>query len=84
MRHQSRQDDLLLEQIRAGWGAIVGTDIAALTKPRGLCSGTLTLACYGPIALEVHHLAEALMARINGHLGRVAITRLRLVQWGNS
>jgi hypothetical protein len=78
-----RHDDLLLKQIQAGWEAIVGPDIAALTKPRGLYSGTLDLACGGPIALEMQCLAEALIGRINGHLGRMAITRLRLVQWGN-
>ena len=81
MRRQARQDDVL-RQIQAGWEAIVA-DIAALTKPRGLYSDTLTVACGGPIALEVHHLAEPLIARINTHLGRVAITRLRLVQWGS-
>ena len=41
---------------------------------------TLTIACAGPVALELQHLSAELMARVNGHLGRVAVTRLRFVQ----
>jgi len=54
--------------------------LAAVTTPRGLSSGTLTLACAGPVAMELAHLADQLSARINAHLGRQAVTRLRFVQ----
>jgi hypothetical protein len=67
-------------QVLADWEAIVGPALAAVTTPRKLFSGTLAIACAGPVAMELQHLSEELMARINGHLGRVAVTRLRFIQ----
>ena len=67
-------------QVMADWDAIVGPAIAAVTQPRKLFSGTLAIACTGPMALELQHLSDQLIARINGHLGRIAVTRLRFVQ----
>jgi hypothetical protein len=66
--------------VLADWEAIVGPALAATTTPRKLFSGTLAIACAGPVAMELQHLSEELMARINGHLGRVAVTRLRFIQ----
>ena len=67
-------------QILADWGGIVGPAFAPLTTPRGLASGTLTIACAGPMAMELQHVAPALIERVNAHLGRAAVTRLRFVQ----
>src|ERR1700722_19743175 len=67
-------------QVLADWEAIVGPAIAAVTTPKKLFSGTLAIACSGPMALELQHLSEQLIGRINGHLGRVAVTRLRFMQ----
>jgi hypothetical protein len=67
-------------QVLADWEAIVGPALAAQTTPRKLFSGTLSIVCAGPVAMELQHLSEPLMARINGHLGRVAVTRLRFIQ----
>jgi hypothetical protein len=67
-------------QVMADWEAIVGPAVAAVSLPRKLFSGTLAIACAGPVALELQHLAEELMARINAHLGRITVTRLRFVQ----
>ncbi len=67
-------------QIMADWAAIVGPALAAVTTPRGLSSGTLTIACAGPVAMELAHLTDQLSARINGHVGRQTVTRLRFVQ----
>jgi hypothetical protein len=67
-------------QLVADWEAIVGPAIAAVTSPRKLFSGTLSIGCSGPMALELQHLAEQLSGRINAHLGRIAVTRLRFVQ----
>jgi hypothetical protein len=58
----------------------MGPAIAAMTTPRRLSSGTLTIACAGPIAMELQHLAGEVMARINAHLGRPAVQALRFVQ----
>jgi hypothetical protein len=67
-------------QVLADWEAIVGPALASTTTPRRLSSGTLAIACAGPVAMELQHLSEQLMARINGHLGRVVVSRLRFVQ----
>ena len=60
-------------QVLADWEAIVGPALAAVTTPRKLFSGTLSIVCAGPVAMELQHLSEPLMARINGHLGQVAV-----------
>jgi len=67
-------------QVLADWEAIVGPAIAAVSVPRKLFGGTLAIGCSGPLALELQHLAPQLMERINRHLGRIAVTRLRFVQ----
>jgi hypothetical protein len=67
-------------QVMADWPVIVGPALAAVTTPRGLSAGTLTIACAGPIAMELTHLADELRARINTHLGSATVTRLRFVQ----
>ncbi len=67
-------------QVLADWEVIVGPAIAAVTTPRKLFAGTLAIACSGPMAMELQHLSEQLIARINAHLGRVAVTRLRFSQ----
>jgi hypothetical protein len=67
-------------QIMADWPSLVGPAIAAVTQPLRLASGTLTLACSGPVAMELQHLAPQLAARINAALGRVAVERFRFVQ----
>ncbi len=67
-------------QIMADWAEIVGPALAAVTAPRRLGSGTLTVACSGPIALELQHLTAQLMERINRHLGRTVVEQLRFAQ----
>ena len=67
-------------QVLADWAAIVGPAIAAVTTPRRLTSGSLTIACAGPIAMELQYLAGELIGRINAHLGSQVVTGLRFVQ----
>lgn len=67
-------------QVLADWGAIMGPAIAAVTTPRKLFAGTLSIACVGPVAMELQHLAPTLIGRINAHMGQVTVTRLRFVQ----
>jgi hypothetical protein len=67
-------------QVMADWEAIMGPTLAAVATPRRLASGTLTIACAGPAAMELQHLAPQLMARINTHLGAESVQRLRFVQ----
>lgn len=67
-------------QVMTDWAEIVGPALAAVTVPVRLTSGTLTISCAGPVALELQHLAGPLADRINAHLGRVLIRQLRFVQ----
>ena len=67
-------------QVMADWAQIVGPELSATTTPRRLTNGTLTLACTGPVALELQHLSDQVLARVNGHLGRKVVERLRFVQ----
>jgi hypothetical protein len=67
-------------QLMADWPAVVGPALAAVSVPKRLSAGTLTLACSGPIAMELSHLAPELIARINTHLGGAQVQRLRFVQ----
>lgn len=67
-------------QLMADWHAVIGPALAAVTAPQKLSNGTLTLACSGPVAMELTHLAPQIVQRINAHLGRQAVERLRFVQ----
>ncbi len=67
-------------QVMADWDQIVGPAISGVSQPRKLFSGTLAIACTGPMAIELQHLATELIARINTYLGTVTVTRLRFVQ----
>ena len=67
-------------QVMADWAEIVGPALAETTAPRRLSGGTLSLACAGPVALELQHLSAQLIERINAYLGRPLIQRLRFAQ----
>ncbi len=67
-------------QLMADWPSIVGPALAAVSAPRQLARGSLTLACSGPVAMELQHLSAQLAERINAHYGRVMVEQLRFVQ----
>ena len=67
-------------QVLADWPDIVGPAIAAVASPRRFVSGTLTITCTGPIAMELQYLGDELLGRINGHLGGPVVKALRFVQ----
>jgi hypothetical protein len=64
------------------WASIVGPKLAAETEPRRLSGGQLTIACAGPVAMELQHLSATLIERINTHAGHKLVERLRFVQDG--
>ena len=66
--------------LMADWAIIVGPALAAVTMPRRLQGGTLTIGCAGPVAMELQHLTAELLSRINGALGRPTVAQLRFVQ----
>lgn len=67
-------------QLMADWPSIIGPALAAVTTPQRFSAGQLTVACSGPIAMELQHLTTELIARINTHLGGSPVKRLRFVQ----
>lgn len=69
-----------LGALAADWEAVIGPALASVTRPVKLVQGTLTLACPGPVALELQHVAPQVLERVNAHLGSRAAQRLRLVQ----
>jgi hypothetical protein len=73
------------------WENIVGRDIAACAEPVKIQwprpsdpdepeLGTLVLRVQGPAAIEVQHLSNVIIDRVNGFLGWRAIGRLALRQ----
>ena len=68
-----------LAQLLADWPELIGPALAAIAQPRRLSAATLTLGCAGPAALELQHVAAALVQRINGHYGRQVVQRIRFV-----
>ncbi|MBB5692023.1 DUF721 domain-containing protein [Muricoccus pecuniae] len=66
--------------LMADWAGIVGPAIAAVTVPKRLTGGTLTIGCSGPVAMELQHLAPQLIGRVNAALGSVTVESLRFVQ----
>lgn len=67
-------------RLLADWEAIVGPALAAVTVPERCAAGVLSIACAGPVALELQHLAPKLIERINTHAGRMLVHRLRFHQ----
>jgi hypothetical protein len=70
-------------QVMIDWPEIVGPALAQVTQPRRLSDRTLTIACVGPVAMELQHLALELVTRINTHLGRETVRTLRFLQVGS-
>ena len=66
--------------LMADWPMIVGPSLAVVTEPLRFAGGTLTIACAGPVAMELTHLAPQLLSRINGQLGAALVQQLRFVQ----
>ncbi len=67
-------------QLMEAWSGIVGPALAEVTVPRRLSQGTLTIGCAGPVAMELQHLSNEVLGRINQYLGSQAVRRLRFVQ----
>ena len=67
-------------QLMADWAGVVGPALSSVTSPLRFTAGTLTIGCAGPVAMELTHLAPQLIGRINAHLGKPMVERLRFVQ----
>lgn len=62
------------------WMQIVGESLGTRTEPRKLSAGTLTIACRGPVAMEIQHMQTALIDRINTWCGQRIVERLKMTQ----
>ena len=67
-------------QLLEAWSGIVGPELAAVTMPRRLFRQTLTIHCLGPVAMELQHVSNELIGRINQYLGSQGVQRLRFLQ----
>ncbi|KXV23262.1 DUF721 domain-containing protein [Gluconobacter japonicus] len=73
----------LLVRLSMDWEDFIGPRLSKVTEPRRFSAGTLTLACSGPVAMELQHLALQIIERINttcGLRGETMIVRLKIVQ----
>jgi len=64
----------------ADWDSLAGPELSTLAAPVKFAGGTLTLACAGPVALELQHVAPQIMARLNQAIGQTMVERLRFIQ----
>jgi hypothetical protein len=62
------------------WDSLAGPELSTLAAPVKFAGGTLTLACAGPAALELQHVAPQIIARLNQAIGQTMVERLRFVQ----
>jgi hypothetical protein len=69
-------------QILADWEIIVGPKVAAMTVPRRLDRGVLTIGCAGPAAMDLHYMGIEVINRINTHLGGQPVHSLKFTQAG--
>jgi hypothetical protein len=77
-----RRGNLVQAQIMADWEVIVGPKVAAMTVPRRLDRGVLTIGCSGPTAMHLHYVGIELINRINTHLGGQPVHSLKFTQAG--
>jgi hypothetical protein len=66
--------------LMSDWSTIVGPHLAEQTAPKKLVGTTLTIACNGPMAMELQHLSGTVIERINTHAGRRLVEKLRFSQ----
>jgi hypothetical protein len=81
-RRTFRRHNPASAQILADWEIIVGPKVAAITVPRRLDRGVLTIACAGPAAMDLHYMGIEVINRINTHLGGQPVHALKFTQAG--
>jgi hypothetical protein len=81
-RQTFRKHNPASAQIIADWDIIVGPKVAAMTVPRRLDRGVLTIGCSGPAAMDLHYMGIEVINRINTHLGGQPVHSLKFTQAG--
>lgn len=74
-------------RLKADWPAVVGADLARVTRPDAVLAGrgaragkALRLRVSGAAALEVQHRSGQIVERVNAYFGHKMIDDVRLVQ----
>jgi hypothetical protein len=67
-------------QLLADWPQLAGPELSTRAAPVKFAGGTLTLACTGPMAMELQLLGPQIIARLNLSLGHAMVERLRFIQ----
>ncbi len=74
-------------RLKADWPAVVGADLARVTRPDAVLAGrgaragrALRLKVSGAAALEVQHRSSQIVERVNAYFGHKMIDDVRLVQ----
>ncbi len=74
-------------RLRVDWSAIVGPDLARISRPEALVAGrgraggkVLRLRVPGASALEVQHMTGQIVERVNAYFGHRMVDDIRLVQ----
>ena len=81
-RQTFRKHNPASAQLLADWEIIVGPKVAAMTVPRRLDRGVLTISCAGPAAMDLHYMGVEVINRINTHLGGQPVHSLKFTQAG--
>jgi predicted nucleic acid-binding Zn ribbon protein len=84
----SLADDLapetLLAEVQRVWPSVVGEAIASEAQPSAERGGALTVSCSASVwAQELDLMAAQIIPRLNGHLSRGSVKRLRCVATGH-
>jgi hypothetical protein len=67
-------------QLLADWDSLAGPEFSARAVPVKFAGGTLTLACSGPVAMELQYQSATLISRLNLGIGQQMVERLRFIQ----
>ncbi len=67
-------------QLLADWESLAGPEFCRRAVPVKFAAGTLTLACNGPVAMELQYAAASLISRLNLGVGQQMVERLRFIQ----
>jgi hypothetical protein len=86
-----RRQGFASSEIVTHWDEIVGPEVAAVAEPLRMrwmrsrngdesAAATLVLRVEGPAALEIQHLADVIIERVNCHVGWHAVGAIALQQ----
>lgn len=75
--------ETVLAEVQRAWREAVGAEIAERARPAAERAGVLTVACESSVwAQELDLMGDVILERLNGHLRRGRIARLRCVAGG--